>query len=212
MFCQLDSLASWMPVPVVSEYCCLGLWFNNACNWSTHLEKTLEKLQRVNIGLTVWKSRHHAAESAWKSSASCCSHVFAKLFGGAPRVGFPGSSLTVHMIITDTCRVLPPDLGIRQGPAFIPTIVLYVAQVLITTRLLEPDCNSLQQHYNWQLQRPTISHLTTTAYFTLTTTKLQPDYNKATTVVFLWCCCSLLCWSECILNCWHDGALESVLH
>jgi hypothetical protein len=39
------------------------MWFNNACDWSTHLEKTLKKLQRVKGGLmAVWKSRHISLE------------------------------------------------------------------------------------------------------------------------------------------------------
>jgi hypothetical protein len=47
-----------VPVPVVSDYCYLGLWFNNACNWSTHFEKISAKVHRVKGGLMpVWKSR-----------------------------------------------------------------------------------------------------------------------------------------------------------
>lgn len=55
-----DSGIVWngVPVPVVSEYCYLGLWFNNACNWNTHFEKMLAKVHRVKGGLMpVWKSR-----------------------------------------------------------------------------------------------------------------------------------------------------------
>jgi hypothetical protein len=35
-----DSGIVWngVPVPVVSDYCYLSLWFNNACNWNTHFE------------------------------------------------------------------------------------------------------------------------------------------------------------------------------
>jgi hypothetical protein len=60
-----DSGIVWngVPVPVVSEYCYLGLWFNNACNWTTHFENMLAKVQRVKGGLMpIWKSRHISVE------------------------------------------------------------------------------------------------------------------------------------------------------
>ena len=61
----VDSGIIWndVPVPVVSEYCYLGLWFNDACNWSTHFDKMLDKVQRVKAGLMpIWKSRHISVE------------------------------------------------------------------------------------------------------------------------------------------------------
>ncbi|KAF6264726.1 hypothetical protein COO60DRAFT_1482140 [Scenedesmus sp. NREL 46B-D3] len=55
----VDSGIVWynVPVPVVSEYCYLGLWFNNTCTWTTHFEKMLAKVQRVKGALMpIWKS------------------------------------------------------------------------------------------------------------------------------------------------------------
>jgi hypothetical protein len=41
-------------VPVVSEYCYLGLWFNNACNWNTHFEKMLAKVHLLVHYISGW--------------------------------------------------------------------------------------------------------------------------------------------------------------
>jgi hypothetical protein len=52
-----------VPVPVVSEYCYLGLWFNNTFTWGTHFNKMLEKVQRVKSRLMpIWKSRQISVE------------------------------------------------------------------------------------------------------------------------------------------------------
>jgi hypothetical protein len=61
----VDSGIVWnnVPVPVVSEYCYLGLWFNNTCTWTTHFEKMLAKVQRVKGALMpIWKSRSISVE------------------------------------------------------------------------------------------------------------------------------------------------------
>jgi hypothetical protein len=55
-----DSGIVWngVPVPVVPEYCYLGLWFNNTCTWDTHLDRMLQKVLSVKAGLMpIWKSR-----------------------------------------------------------------------------------------------------------------------------------------------------------
>ncbi|KAF6255902.1 hypothetical protein COO60DRAFT_1532239 [Scenedesmus sp. NREL 46B-D3] len=61
----VDSGIVWnnVPVPVVSEYCYLGLWFNNTCTWTTHFEKMLAEVQRVKGALMpIWKSRSISVE------------------------------------------------------------------------------------------------------------------------------------------------------
>jgi hypothetical protein len=60
-----DSGIVWngVPVPVVSEYCYLGLWFNTACTWDTHITKMLQKAARVSASLMpIWKSRRISVE------------------------------------------------------------------------------------------------------------------------------------------------------
>jgi hypothetical protein len=52
-----------MPVPVVSEYCYLGLCFNTTCTWDTHINKMLQKAARVSASLMpIWKSRRISVE------------------------------------------------------------------------------------------------------------------------------------------------------
>jgi len=48
-----------VPVPVVTKYCYLGLWFQNNCSWNTHFEATMQKVgRRVAMLMPVWKNRH----------------------------------------------------------------------------------------------------------------------------------------------------------
>jgi hypothetical protein len=52
-----------VPVPVVSEYRYLGLWFHNSCSWEYHMQEMLKKVQRVTDSLMpIWKSRGIAVE------------------------------------------------------------------------------------------------------------------------------------------------------
>jgi hypothetical protein len=52
-----------VPVPVVADYCYLGLWFNNKCTWDTHVDQMLQKVLRVKAGLMpIWKSRRISVE------------------------------------------------------------------------------------------------------------------------------------------------------
>jgi len=50
-------------IPVVSEYCYLGLWFQNDCSWNVHFVEMMKKAERrKSMLMPVWKSRHISVE------------------------------------------------------------------------------------------------------------------------------------------------------
>lgn len=60
-----DSGIVWngVPVPVVAEYCYLGLWLHNSCTWECHFNHVMEKVKtRQQSLMRIWKSRHISVE------------------------------------------------------------------------------------------------------------------------------------------------------